>query len=392
MTTIEHPTSNTVWKKLLWTVLLLFCLAAVGASVQSLVLSGKPDGAGGLTMKYNNYLIFKHSYFNLLEDKDLYALYPEKARDYFKYSPTFALMFGILAYFPDAIGLVLWNLLNVLLVFIAIRLLPSLTDKAKALLLAFVFFELLTSIQNSQSNGLIAGILILAFVFLEKGKLAWATLLIILSVYIKLFGIFALLLLLFYPNKGKASLYTAGWFLLLLIVPGFVTGFDQLLFQYKSWYQLLIADHSASLGISVAGVLHSALPSIAISNKLILLIGLVALLLPLLKVSQYKEYSYRLLFLGSVLIWTVIFNHKAESPTFIIAMTGVGLWYFGQEKNNLNLALLLFALLLTSISSTDLFPASIRENVVNPYNLKALPCILVWLKLTVDLFTVKARP
>ena len=81
----------------------------------------------------------------------------------------------------------------------------------------------------------------------------------------------------------------------------------------------------------------------------------------------------------------IIFNHKAESPTYIIAMTGVAVWIACQKMKVENLVLLVFALVFTSLSPTDLFPAYIREHYVRPYNLKVLPCVLIWLKITYDL-------
>ena len=81
----------------------------------------------------------------------------------------------------------------------------------------------------------------------------------------------------------------------------------------------------------------------------------------------------------------IIFNHKAESPTYIIAITGVAVWFGSQKIKIENLVLLVLALVLTSLSPTDLFPASIREHYVLPYDLKVLPCVLIWLKITFEL-------
>jgi hypothetical protein len=64
---------------------------------------------------YNNYKIFKESYFHLVEKQDLYQLYPKEHWDYYKYSPTFALFMAPFAYLPDFLGLLFWNLLNVLM-------------------------------------------------------------------------------------------------------------------------------------------------------------------------------------------------------------------------------------------------------------------------------------
>lgn len=50
-------------------------------------------------------------------------------------------------------------------------------------------------------------------------------------------------------------------------------------------------------------------------------------------------------------------------------------------------------ILLTSLSTTDLFPRFIRAEYVKPYALKALPCTLIWLKIVWEQLTQDfARP
>ena len=121
------------------------------------------------------------------------------------------------------------------------------------------------------------------------------------------------------------------------------------------------------------------------SQLMVLLAGTILLLLPLLRINQYQSYLYRLSTLASVLIWVVIFNHKAESPTFIIAIGGIGLWYFTQPVTPLNQILVVLAFVFTSFSTTDLFPGFLRETIIVPYVLKAVFCIAIWVKISCDL-------
>ena len=46
---------------------------------------------------------------------------------------------------------------------------------------------------------------------------------------------------------------------------------------------------------------------------------------------------------------------------------------------------MVFAFVLTSLSPSDLFPAYLRREWVQPYALKALPVVLVWLKLCYEM-------
>jgi hypothetical protein len=124
---------------------------------------------------------------------------------------------------------------------------------------------------------------------------------------------------------------------------------------------------------------------IDINKNAIVLLGALLFLIPFIKIKNYTSYNFRHLALTSILIWIVIFNHKAESPTFIIAMVGVSLWYFISERNKTNTSLFIFAIILTSLSATDLFPSFLREEYVKPFALKALPCILIWFKIIYDM-------
>jgi hypothetical protein len=93
----------------------------------------------------------------------------------------------------------------------------------------------------------------------------------------------------------------------------------------------------------------------------------------------------RILVLASVLIFVTIFNYAAESPSYAIAVAGVALWYFSQARTPANLTLLILTFLFAMLSSTDLLPRAVRREFLEPYVIKALPCILVWLKLQFDL-------
>src|SRR6202012_2541034 len=134
---------------------------------------------------YNNFRIFKFSFYHLIQGKDIYQLFPNDHWDLYKYSPGFALCFGLLSWMPDTIGLLLWNLINSLCLFAGIRLLPGLNAEKKSWILLFCLLEMLLSIQNTQSNGLMAGLIILAFALAEKEKYFWSTPIVVFMFFIK---------------------------------------------------------------------------------------------------------------------------------------------------------------------------------------------------------------
>ena len=216
-------------------------------------LAGPWEANSTIYTHYNNYIIFKQSFLHLIANQNLYTWHLEEHWDLFKYSPTFALFFGLFAYWPDAIGLSLWNLLNALCLFFAIKQLPRIGTKEKVFVLLFLVVELVISLQNSQSNALIAGLIILAFVLLENHRYFLATLCIAATVYIKIFGLLAIVLFLFYPRKQKLFFYTFFWFVLLTLLPLILISLPQLKLLYSSWFDLLVNDHSVEYGISVLG-------------------------------------------------------------------------------------------------------------------------------------------
>jgi hypothetical protein len=110
-------------------------------------------------------------------------------------------------------------------------------------------------------------------------------------------------------------------------------------------------------------------------------IGLAILTLPvLLYRTAWAEANYRRLYLVSLLLFIVIFNQMAESPTYIIAVAGFMLWFLSYRRSTaFGWPLFFLAFALTSLSATDLLPHSVREAYFDVYKLKAVPMIVAWL-------------
>ncbi|PYO98524.1 MAG: hypothetical protein DMD60_04030, partial [Gemmatimonadetes bacterium] len=125
--------------------------------------------------------------------------HPEQHFDFYKYSPTFALLFAPLAYLPFALGFLCWSLLNGLLLWYALdRLLPA---RPATIALALLYLEVLLALQYGQSNALVAALMILAFVAFERRRPLGAALSITLGAAVKLFPLAALSLAAFYPRR-----------------------------------------------------------------------------------------------------------------------------------------------------------------------------------------------
>ncbi|UOQ74068.1 hypothetical protein [Hymenobacter cellulosilyticus] len=104
-----------------------------------------------------------------------------------------------------------------------------------------------------------------------------------------------------------------------------------------------------------------------------------ALLLPLGYWHRWGETHYRRLYVSSILIFVVIFNQMAESPTFIIPVVGFVLWFMHYRRSTpLAWPLFILVALFTSLSATDIYPHFIRDGFFDAYKIKAVPMILAW--------------
>lgn len=364
--------------------IVLFALLTVGITIQGIIAS-----SGDAYTHYNNLIIFKSSFGHLIHNQNLYLAYPKEYFDLYKYSPTFSVLMSIFYYLPNEIGLFLFNVINTGLFIYALLQLKLPHDRLKFLFL-FVFLEFCISVAWVQTNVLITALIILAFSSLENRKPLLASLFIVLTVYIKIFGIVALVLGVFYPNKVRFALYTLFWTVIFALLPLSVVSKSELLQQYQNWFNLLKWDHEASYGVSFIGLAHSWF-NLNFSKIGTVAVAAIIFCIPLLKFKCYKLYNFKLQILASLLIWIVIFNHRGESPTYVIALTGVGLWYYSQPPNVVNKTLLWLCLIFTSFTSTDLItPGWITEKYVDTYSIKAVFSIIIWFNLIFDLVAGKS--
>ena len=364
---------------------IVFTLVTVVASVHKMLLGFNQDGYS----KYENYRIFKYAWHYFIIGQNPYTNHPE-TWDLYKYSPAFCVAMAPFYAVPDWIGLIVWNLTNVLALLFTILILPGFSPQKRIIIAWFVFPELIIAVQSAQSNALMAALFLLGYIGLEHKKSFASAGWIMSSAFIKIFGIFAALLAVFYPKQWKSFGFSLiVWGLVFALFPIVFTGWPHLKQLYFWWWELLRNDHSASTGLSVSGWLHTWF-GLQPPKFWITAIGLSIQLLAVL-VQAYRKQSV-IPILASLLIWVVIFNHKAESPTFIIAVTGAAIWYFSIKNPKVSDQLLLWiAFFLASITPTDLFPRSLFNQWVQPYTLKAVPFIVIWAVIMIDIFRNEQR-
>lgn len=334
----------------------------------------------------NNYFVYKGNFLHVINQQNLYALYPAEYFDLNHYGPVFSLVIAPFALLPDWLGVLLWVFFTGWMLFKSIEQLPVSREKYLIILLLCAH-ELMTSAANVQINPLVAALIIFTFTFIRKEKDIWAGLTIALGIFIKLYGVVGLAFFFFSKNKIKLISSLLAWSAVLFVLPMLISSPSFIIQTYQDWYQDLIAKNadnetSTRVDVSVMGMIRKiAIPEL--SNLVVLLPGMLLFGLSYLRIKAFSSVNFQLLILASTLIFAVIFSTGSESPTYIIAFPGVAIWFANAERplGKLDIFLLVFAVILTSFSPSDLFPQSINKNYVLPYALKALPCFLIWLKI-----------
>jgi hypothetical protein len=365
-------------------------LIAIFAAVQQVILTVRSP-VDGVYAHYNNYAIFRQAFVHLLDGRNLYGFFPAEHFDNFLYSPTFAALMAPFAVLPVWPGLLAWDLFNAAVLVAGVRSLPGLDARSRSLFVWFMLLELIGALQHSQTNPMVVGLLLLTFSSCERERPWSAALFLALAGSVKIFPIVAGLAFLLYPLRVKLVLGTVAWMGVLAALPLLFVSPAELAWQYGNWWVIHTAStHAAGLGLSAAGILHSWF-HVDLPRVVVLAIAGAVASLPLTNVGARERLPFRAAFFGSMLMWMIAFNHKSESPTFVIAMAGIGLWYFCQERTRLHLALLWMALLLVSVSYSDLVPHAFRVRFIHPYAIKALPVVVIWAVTVLEL-TLRRGP
>ncbi len=329
---------------------------------------------------HNNFLIFQHSVFHFFNHQNPYLEYPAEYVDIFLYNPSFPLLFLPFAYLPVTAGILAWTIFTTLIFFFAIKSLPLSLNK-QLFIFYFIIPELNTAVSNLQTNPLIAAFTILAMTCLEKGRYKSFAFFPALNFFIKGYGGIAGVFFFFNKPSFKKFMYVCGCFVLIGLLPLLFYTPAGLITLYQQWFNCLFSYSAKNAGISVMGLIRALLYKDAPVAG-IQLVGLLLFATAFFVVLIKKNYrQMKLFFLAWVMIWMVIFNQVAESPTYLIASTGVMIWYVNAAKTIADKFLFIFFVVITLLSPTDLFPRYLRDNYVVPYCLKSLPCVLIWAKL-----------
>lgn len=344
--------------------------------------------------KFNNYTIFKTSFFHILQHQNLYLQYPNEYADVFLYGPTFTVLIAPFAMLPDWLGVSLWVVFNVSILYFAITKLPIKKEYQYAILILSAH-EMMNAASWVQTNALVAACLILGYVYISKSKDFIGLAFITFATITKVYGIVGFSFFFFSNNKLKFIGSTIFWFLMWYLLPLCITSFSNLNQCYKDWYAALTYKSNKNVrldinnffqDISVMGLIRRNISSTFNKDNIVLLFAAIGFCLQYTQYKYFKDIRYQLYFLCSVLIFTVIFSTSAESPTYIIAFPACCLWFVLQPSSKKVNAFFVFCLLVVSFSYSDIFTKYTREFSMQ-HSLKALPCFMLWLVILYQILT-----
>ena len=323
----------------------------------------------------------------------MFIEYPQEYQDVNHYGPLFSLVIAPFAVVPDWLGMILWCVALSLFLYIAIRK-SDLTKYQQVFILWFCAHELLTALFMQQFNIAIAAIIVLAFFLIEKERDTEAAFFIVLGTLVKLYGILGLAFFFFSKHKCRFMVSLVIWSIVLFALPMLISSPEYIVSQYQEWFYCLVEKNGENLNslhqnISLLGMVRKISGLMTYSDLWLLIPGTLLFAIPYLRFSQYKNVAFRQTLLASVMMFLVLFSTGSESNGYITPFVGIVIWYTAApwKRTNWDVALLIFAFVLSSLSPSDLFPAYLRKEWVQPYALKALPVTLIWLKLCYEMYT-----
>jgi hypothetical protein len=346
----------------------------------------------------NNFRIFRGVFWHTLQGTSLYGEYPLEYYDVNHYGPFFSLVVAPFALMPIPVGLIFWCIaLSLTLYFAVTR--STFSSWQQMFVLWFCSETLLTSLFMQQFNIAIAAIIIACYALIEKERDFWAAFLIVFGTFVKLYGIVGLAFFFFSRHKGKFVLSLLFWGVVLFVAPMIISSPAYVVSQYLEWFVCLVEKNGENLAsvaqnISALGMIRRVLGNPEYSDLWLLAPALVLFALPYLRIKQWRNEGFRMTLLASVLLFTVLFSTGSESSSYIIALSGVCVWYFAApwQRGKADIWLLVFVFMLSSMGSSDLYPRVIKREYIQAYSLKALPCLIVWLKLCWEMMAKNYQP
>ncbi len=335
---------------------------------------------------FNNYLIFTRPLQVILKGANIYDFHPDLYMDTFKYSPGFAIIFGTLFYIPNTAGIIIWNLLNASVLIAGIHRFFN-TDKSRIQTLLLLVPMIAISVHNEQSNGLVAGFILIALSYFRAEKSIAAALFLSFCLFIKFYGILLAVSFIFYRRKVLFLLAFVAFTILQFLWPFLFFDTKYMFTVYQNWWHVLQTTGLTD-SCTVPGVFKTWF-GLYLPNWLWLIAGSLILILPLTNRRMFDKTLYQNLMLSSFMIFMILFNKMAGFPTYLIAVAGFAIFYnSGLPKTRIMKTLALLVLLLGLLSQYRL-PYNLVDNLILPSHVWAFLFLIIWSYLQILLWKLE---
>ena len=332
-------------------------------------------------------------------------LYSGKCLSY-SYWPGFALVFGFLAKLPYAVGSCVWSALNLLSIFLGMRLLAGCVFGNNRIQTGWFMLLglplLFEGILNQQSNSLVAGIVLLGMVCVYKEWYFCGSLLLLFSGVSKIAPLaFALLYLVMYPRELWWRYILA--LLLLLALPSIFGGSDYVLGQHGSWIKFLGGETSERWEyrdllvllelISKGEITRNFHDDFPLWYRMVQLLGAGVLCLICMWLRYVKGVNRRSVLTVVALsgsVWWLLLGPSTEIATCVAGVAAAGLGVLLARDSGAGWWLMLSAYICIALGSNGDYEWYMRQLTSSEWIFGILPFGAVLLYLWVCLYAGKA--
>jgi hypothetical protein len=181
-----------------------------------------------------------------------------------------------------------------------------------------------------------------------------------------------------------------------VFLPLLITSPDFLIQSYKDWiaslslksnFDLTVDMYKNMVDITIQGMVKRVFNLPTLNKFYFIIPGLILFASQYTKIKYFNHLVYQLYILCSVMLFVIVFNTGSESPTYIIGVVPICLWYVLQRKTaSINL-IFIIAIFFSSFSYSDLFTPWFRTHIMVPYALKVVGCFLIWVVILIQIHT-----
>lgn len=334
-----------------------------------------------------NFVVFSDATHNFWNGINSYTQeFIDSHKRFFIYSPVFNVLFTPFAFVNKWVGALAYNIINYVLLVLALKNLPHGLNKHFAGMFWFLLLIIAQSIFCFQYNMVVCNCFLWAYIFLERNRYFWAILLIMISATTKIYGIVEIALLLCYPKVWRHFGYALLCGIGLLLLPALSGGIDGLITVYSNWFAQL-TTHMETTGTYPSFIFMPPIDTWVLPNMrlvqggIILLLGIIFLALN----KRWGEWQFRTQVLGVLMGYIVLFSEAAEYHTYVIALAGFLLCYYtnsDMKQSPIVKVLYWLSLIFMSMMPIDLFcPAKVHRLINGTYFVSVYVYLLMWLSM-----------